>query len=353
MIQVMQMPCGIRENSLACKMLEVLCRTTLWSMTRLLWKVLMKMKIMNLKTWRRSLQTRFRARTRSDGHGRRDMGHGLGGLAWVRLKDFTIFTVPGGQQGCLDGRRGRWRWRCSESTAEGPGGSWKVLEGPGRFRNSRRIAGCCWIFNSTHCRWFLGCCRWDIFHTPWISGLWAESRTAWLKLRTTMSRTISWNGQTARWVWSFGCCASLCIFPSTTHCWALSCFHSQKDRPNLPEVRPALASMTCWDRKSISTKAMAPKGTEVVHGLLWSFFALDRELCFPSGLVDWDRSPAKLSETEWNCVLNTLFLAEQLQKRHSAMLHCSGSCNYWGFGLRMGLLQPLTSRYVKEVQRLE
>lgn len=25
-----------------------------------------------------------------------------------------------------------------------------------------------------------------------------ESRTAWLKLRTTMSRTISWNGQMAR-----------------------------------------------------------------------------------------------------------------------------------------------------------
>lgn len=61
--------------------------------------------------------------------------------------------------------------------------------------------------------------------------------------------------------------------------------------------------MTCCRKP----KAMAPKGTEVVHGLLRSFFALDRELCFPSGLVDRDRSPAKVSET---CPKNTLFLAD-------------------------------------------
>ena len=245
------------------------------------------------------------------GHGRRDMGHGLGRLGGLgQAQRFHHF-----HRARRTARVPRWKtWTMTMTMLwKHSGGSWRVLEGSEIHVTLLDVAGSSTVPTAGD--------SWDVadgtvFIPHGSPACEHESRTAWQKLRTTMSRTISWNGQMARWVWSFGCCASLCIFPSTTHCWALSCFHSQKDRPNLPAKLPwhvgtvGTESRSCRFRH-ISTKAMAPKGTEVVHGLLWSFFALDRELCFPSGLVDWDRSPAKLSETEWNCVLNTLFLAEQ------------------------------------------
>ena len=233
--------------------------------------------------------------------------------AWAELKDFTIFTVPGGQQGCLDGRRGRWRWRCSESTAEGPGGSWKV----------QKFASHCWMLLDLQqypLQVILGMLQMGQFSYPMDL---RPVSTNQERLGKNLGRR--WAGRfhgTARWHGEFDHLGAVppCVYSHLLHTVGLSAafiakkigltfqrsFHDMLGLlgPKVDLVDFDIFRLRPWPRKG-QKLYMVSFGLS----LLWigSFAFL---------LVWWTeialrRNWVKLSETEWNCVLNTLFLAEQ------------------------------------------
>ena len=80
------------------------------------------------------------------GHGRRPRAWHMGHGTWAAWR-------PGRSGPCQEDSKGASMEDVDDDDDDALKAQRRVLEGPGGFRNSRRIAGCCWIFNSTGDSW--------------------------------------------------------------------------------------------------------------------------------------------------------------------------------------------------------